>query len=716
MLLELRQLAGALREAGIGVASWDPRLREYGKYPALVVELDEAGAVARLGLVTPERLARWRTFQVSTGGSQESTPGFSMLPLLKLASAGEKDAYARLIGSLAAMNDGPEERAGRLDALVAMTEPNRDPGKATKLRKRLHDAARTLLGLLPDDGAVPPEVKPLRAVLERSTRLDVEGFRDRLLAAARARLVAAESAAEAEALARLLFLRKDADRVTLVLELDERSRDGGTPANTERTFERLNGLLAGARCDDAPGQDGSGAGIFGEPAAADGAKMPQVKLPRLSNVSLRSLSKYKPCQARYGLIESAACPVGPSARQELHDALHWVVRPEREWKTWADVSRSCGLDKSAILVAYPSTLPATDDPFAQLLAGEVLDPEGREVAFEDVAARVAARLRALEEREATTEVRVFVLVKADPARTKVAFSRSFSAARIVAASDEWRRGLENLPPITIREFPRRRGDAVPVGLPPAHPGPAALIACLNTRWMRLGTYAQQAPGLTIGDGITLLLDDAAAVRALARRALALAIQNGHQLLTAIGQAQHQGRVHAPPGASGAFAQQARTWPAALGLLLDKLGSVREAYMRDAPYLVGRLLSVADTLHHQYCAVVRDGSTPPTLVGGAMMSLALEDPTAALAQLAQRMQVYLAWAKTANGSNGRELALARWALAELGELGRLLGEGGPLPGPGSCDDRAKAQMLLGYLARPPKKAEATAPAGDSEVQQ
>jgi hypothetical protein len=118
-------------------------------------------------------------------------------------------------------------------------------------------------------------------------------------------------------------------------------------------------------------------------------------------------------------------------------------------------------------------------------------------------------------------------------------------------------------------------------------------------------------------------------------------------------------------------------------------------MHEPPFLIGRLLSLADQLHEQYCQKVRKGSVPSQLVGNALMPTALDQPTQALALLSQRVLPYQAWAKTVQGS---DVGLVKFF---LGEMGKLCNELASIHLPGRCDDAAKAQMLLGYLARTEK---------------
>ena len=106
-------------------------------------------------------------------------------------------------------------------------------------------------------------------------------------------------------------------------------------------------------------------------------------------------------------------------------------------------------------------------------------------------------------------------------------------------------------------------------------------------------------------------------------------------------------------------------------------------MSQSAYLIGRLMSLADEFHRNYCKRERDGKFPPQLIGNALMPTALENPTAGLARLAERLTLYQRVADTGlrDEAGAVSQAIARNAL------------------PPRCSDAEKAQMLLGYLARP-----------------
>jgi hypothetical protein len=144
----------------------------------------------------------------------------------------------------------------------------------------------------------------------------------------------------------------------------------------------------------------------------------------------------------------------------------------------------------------------------------------------------------------------------------------------------------------------------------------------------------------------------------------------------------------------------------LGILLDAFASRKEDYMREAAYQVGQILALADTLHKDYCTVVRKGQLPNSLIGTSLMRRALDNPAGALADLSERMMEYIRWAKVAQLSDDwaqddpRRIAVneARKKLRQYQPLAEAVGASVL---PRECDDVMKAHLLLGFLANPPE---------------
>jgi hypothetical protein len=167
---------------------------------------------------------------------------------------------------------------------------------------------------------------------------------------------------------------------------------------------------------------------------------------------------------------------------------------------------------------------------------------------------------------------------------------------------------------------------------------------------------------------------------VAARALRQVLANAGALVLALGQAHQMGRVHAIPGQ---YRKQALLIPSVLGLLLAKTNSFKGDYMHDTPYWVGRLMSLADRLHRNYCEHERERKMPPQLLGNALMGTALENPLAGLARLSERLPLYYGCADTALRT---EIAQVEHQICPERLTDR-------------ANDAEKAQILLGYLARP-----------------
>ena len=282
------------------------------------------------------------------------------------------------------------------------------------------------------------------------------------------------------------------------------------------------------------------------------------------------------------------------------------------------------------------------------------------------------------------ELRVFSLRKMDKARTKVVFYRNYSAQRLADAAREWQTGCANIPTIQMKAWGKKKGQVI--SAEPATPFPLQIAECLNQVWKLDGTSSGDVQSIQRSAGIELLLDESATQR-LVPHMLSVAIQNGKGLFCSLGNSQHQGGVLKLDG----YNKQKQLMPPILGFLLWKLGIGKEHYMQNPPYLVGRILKLADELHALYCKEVRGGSLPPQLLGNALMVAALDSPTQALAQLALRIAPYLGWART-NSTNSA--GLSRYFLKEFGQAEILLRDN---PLPTRFDDAARAQLLLGYIS-------------------
>ena len=140
--------------------------------------------------------------------------------------------------------------------------------------------------------------------------------------------------------------------------------------------------------------------------------------------------------------------------------------------------------------------------------------------------------------------------------------------------------------------------------------------------------------------------------------------------------------------------------AVLGLLLYKNGYEKGDYVENTAYLIGQMLKVSDELHAFYCKVKREGDVPPQLAGNSVFVTATETPYRAVAQLATRMNPYIAWAKQFRAIKNEESWRAGWYLSLyeviMDKLNQVLEE------TTRFNEFEKAQVFIGYLASLPKK--------------
>ena len=587
-----------------------------------------------------------------------------------------------------------DEIKQRLESLVGTSASlwvKKEPARITKCLTTLaHEVGKAL-------GAPSDDFRAISELIVRSGNLTAENLQTQL-ASVLANKIIAEPNLAAEWFDALFFHSgKDAKRWSLIAELADRSAFA-YPANHQRVQAWMNSRFQAV---DEPSEQMTSdsqneqADAFAKPAIRLDESFPSVRLPVLGNVILRSMSSESPCQKRYGFADSQSCRVGQVSRQDMKNSLEWIAHPGRREKTWCDVSSLNGV--SGVLFAYPSQKPEVAPELAGLIVGLNADSDPDGAKFEQCARRVTTSLTELVRRQPheapTTEVRVFVLTKPDGFRTKVLSSGRYSVERLLSSANEWIACGRNVPSLLIRQFGANKGDK-PIWAEPFIPYPAEVISCLNTAWERAGTHAEQVPGFGIGDGLGLLLEDGVVLKAIATRAIRTLIKNSLSLVLALGHAHRQGLVH-PMGKK--YGKQSLLLPSIFGLLLAKLGRLKGDYMKGPPFLVGRLLSVADQLHLQYCLGVRKGQVPPQLVGNALMATALEQPIKAVAILSQRILPYQAWARTVQG--GDEVRLAKYFLGELGRVSAGLKD---VELPPICGDTEKAEMLLGYLARSEKE--------------
>jgi hypothetical protein len=429
--------------------------------------------------------------------------------------------------------------------------------------------------------------------------------------------------------------------------------------------------------------------------------MPEVKLPGLGGVKLRSMFADHSCQKRYGLIEDTSYPITKENRAKIKKSLEWLSEEERKGKTWGLI------EAKEIVFAYPSRILPTMPRFAALLgASGTASPEK----FAECVESVFQILRGLPKEKQPENIHIFAIHKMDKARSKVVFYRTYTIKSLNESAKTWQAGGENIPVFDIWVWTDREKKGVKSSekvtcerLFPRVPEPLETAKILNKVWKIDGTSAGEIPRIKYYQGIELFFSDVSEEDK--QHLLHVLVSNYEGLVHYVGNKTHKNY-------NAILSDKEKENCAVLfpffGLLLYKQNCYKEEYMESMSYQIGQLLKIADELHTLYCKVVRDGNVPPQLVGNSLFVAASESPVQALAQLSPRICPYISWAKQYRTKKIEEKDKESWKAAwyvrlfediantlhpyitDTVHVGRRL------------SDLEKAQFFIGYLASVPKR--------------
>lgn len=674
MLNELYDLSRALDEAKIVPLDWHKDLKQLRnatrKNPCYKILLGPEGFIGGIEPMEEGLVAHLRKWEPSNGNS---FPGFNIQPLYRIADEDRKKRLKK-------WREGKEKiDFEELKKWAAETQSkNWDPKTFNRLAKCLGETPELLRQRC---GEIPASFSSIKKLFENISAWKENGVTKFSNALESYIWMALEKGDNVSSLLSVLIhegsqiKKPENDRGSIPVFLDVPDWEEYPVAN-EKTIGFLNTCLLRSHASQVNGDMTQLIDAFGLESTGYEDKLPGVKLPILGWVTLKAMSSEIPCQYRYGTIDAKSFRIGADSRKRAKRALEWLGSDKREGETWG---RSDGKE---VVFAYPTILPETPPKLAACLGARRADDS--EARFENYAKDVVDSLRGLAPSLKDVEVRVFSLRKMDKARTKVVFHRNYSAQRLADATKEWQQGCDNIPAVRIKAWGKEKGETT-LSVPET-PFPLQIAACLNRVWKHDGTTKSEIKVISKSAGIELLLDERVRQR-IVYHLLTVALQNGEGLFLSMGNSMHRSEVIPFNGLN----IHKQLMPSIFGLLLWKLGIGKETYMSDSPYLVGKMLKLADELHALYCKEVRKNNLPPQLLGNALMVAALDSPTQALAQLALRIAPYLGWART---NSTMSAGLSHYFLKELGLIeGKLRDTVLPI----RLDDPAKAQLLLGYIS-------------------
>lgn len=689
MLNELQLLERGLAEHGVDTVARHPDLSQLLKGDVIRVRLDGGGTIDELEILPGKTR---RDVWTLRDGKHNGFPG---LKTARGLLALDDDAKAAHDAAWKATRNAVGKRA-EIERLVQSAPADADlggwpkPGHRTRIAER-HEQLQSL-AMDESTAAVPATFERFLRALARQPPFLSEMLQ---------RLIERARNGQDEWL--------DVVRAALVdsapLAIDVARGDFPRDAGDARQVEAVGCALAAAESGGTSNEGGLCA-LTGDDTRLLEGPFPQPTLPSLGQTYLFSRNTDIPALARYDRNGPASFPIGADLVSRFSGALSAVTTEDRRGKTWRLLPAETGGGQD-LLIAFVAS--AMDEPVADSLAADAEDddiedaPDGRLV-LEQTGKDLIRLWQGIAAKAQLGEaVRILILRTVDPGNRKAVYDKRPTVQALDRAARSWAEAMANAPQwVTWPIFVRKKQV---MGRPKLQ-APLSLIALSRKLYIRGGREAASAPGVSAAEALALFLCEGDRKRRTAR-VLHLLLDRHTSLLAGIAHAALRGQLKDfdPKATARVDALRSISWLGALLFFLEN----REAYMDDAGFKLGQLLSAADAVHMGYCADVRGGAMPPTLVGNSVFAIAGRNPKRALGVLQTRWKPYHAWAtRAARARSGmpdkedargwavlRAVSQARHTAGLCTELQPALAQmkvGGTVP-----DDAFRAELLLGYLA-------------------
>ena len=690
MLNELYQLSRCLKKCQVSADKIHPWIQPPKKGSGLRVILDEFAQVKKVEYVSAENVASLWNIKQSN---------HKMFPIVNLKTPLWNVREPSEIAQLLEFRKKETSVANSIARIVDILQ-RADFGfgkKAKDLLNKVYQFPKETLASLSDQNQEFAAFDKLIKVClqlheEESINRLIREFSDKFLEALQ------QGRIDDEALMHSVFFGKwkekekqfGEDSITVIFDVDE----DDLPADCVRMAsiemkEYINKrLFTTQRTSDGELFDTKGkTDAFGV-AGTLAEKHPQPNLPILGPSYLMSMNKDTPCHHRYGHIGSAIFPVSEEITNAASDAVQYLTKPDNKGKTWEKVP--CGkIGENDLLLSYLEKMPDSNAKIASVFgagaAGEY---------FENYAKAACDMLRLKLPHQETSYIRLLLLQSVSKGQRAVRFETGFTIKEFDEAVHFWCDAARNIPPFYV---PLIMKDGTMQISHPAAPYLGDIFQQLQFQWLNNGRNRKDIKGGRLGDMYQLFLHP---TKRNAVYFLELVLRRSASFWMCFKYAQAQPK-RLRIWKDKEFEEYKRIMldsVAFIGIVLKILGREKEEYMKSSGYYVGRLLSLADLLHEQYCIHVRNKGDktkglPPQLLGSALMHNAMDNPVQALVRLESRLIVYRDWARK---EQGEHIGLAKWAMGQMGEVTEVLAN---LDIPTRPSDTMKAEILLGYLAKP-----------------
>ena len=690
MIDELVKAANAIEKAGIKSQDWHPRLKILPKVtkkmPCVRFWLTVDGHIHDIEPLAEELAAQLRKYEPDNG---KSLPGFNVRTLYRLvktkeeikkASKGKAGETLKMEWIESFLDSEPGERA-RSD----FWEKTREGLKQSfsRVREELEKFCNTSL----------TEGETLQKFFKAVTQINVEQFQKEYDEKLRQKIM--DGTLPVTLMCYFVDEEKkkkeDSDsrvpvpKFSIFLDVLDYAN---YPVAHEKTIARLNDILCNVSSASVvadTSKKNTTCDAYGLDVDTLNEKFPEVALPILGGVKLRSQVKEVPAQSRYDLCEAQTFHVGSESRKRTKRALEWLSDAERNGETYGVAG------EKELLFAYPCVFPKDKIPLAKLFGAQKDEAYQKEDKFERLAKSIIEQLKGQGKAISDAQLEIFSLRKMDKARTKVVYYRNTTLELLEKASATWHEGCQNIPLMGLRDWSEKKnentGKSLPVVIDNVTVFPVKLHRYLNMVWKRDGEQAGKVRIFEPSDGLRLLLDrenDGLVVHMMERF-----MQHAQGYFLTLCRSTGKDEIATLP--------DKKIYPGILGLLLFKIGKNKEDFMKESAFLLGRCLRITDEIHRLYCEVVRKKDLPPELCGSSLLVSMMESPVTTLSQLAMRSAPYIKWAR-GGGEKGDKSRLVWYWLKQWEEIADQLHT---LIWPKRLIPEERAQMFLGYLASFPK---------------
>jgi hypothetical protein len=718
VLNELLIAERGVRQAGLEMVERHPDVHDAGRMPTLLVRLGAEGDVSSVSPV-PSEARLWKL----SDGQHNSFPFVQPKPPLWAVPAGDKRRENAV--------DKRADNSARRSALLALGDAGHLNAKelgdwpGAGLLNRLRERRQQLASLDGTEARVVPET------IERFLRAcDPAGGGPQHLLQATIRLLVAGLRESAqvdwlEVAAAILLGRYGKKRSkwegsgALMFE----ATGAGALIADPKSITRVSQALRAAGGGSDRGEDPGTCGLTGLEGRLLTGNFPQPNLPFLGQTYIFAKNRDIPANDRYGRFSADAMAVGQGTAIHLDSALRTLTSEERRGVTWRAIPSEVSPQSDLLLAFVEGTLDAPaaatltdEDDFAQE-ATHAARPEGSDsiAAFEKRTERLIEAVKATVGTDfRRTPVQLAVFRKVDPANRKVVYAGTASVAELYDAASGWVAGERNVPPwLSLPVL--GKGERVPALMAPSHLAPLGVIPFSKQLFLRGGTERQEVVGIPAIEALGLFFESVAIQESPGRRRVArilrMALGRRAVLVSGAAHAMRRGSEFA----RNLDGREALRTVTLLGVLLHKLGRTKEGYMSDTAFKLGQLLAAADVVHAGYCADVRGGAVPPSLLGNQVFTMAQTAPAKALATLCRRWKPYDGWAKRAARERDRADKLVasgnkdeqqrgwdiRTAVRYARQSRELANQLAQSLRDCAVDDVFRAELLLGYIAGLPK---------------